>query len=124
MSWYDAGPLSGIPARGARVIALGDERIALFRTGDGQVFALRDSCPHQGGPLSQGIVHGHRVTCPLHDWVIELGSGEAVAPDRGCTRVFEVRVEAERILVNIPEASRDAPEAATRDASSEAVKCA
>ncbi len=124
MSWYDAGPVSGIPARGARVVVLGDERIALFRTGDDQVFALRDACPHQGGPLSQGIVHGHRVTCPLHDWVIELGSGEAVAPDKGCTRVFEVRVEAERILVRIPGTTGLAVEAAVRGASTAAVKCA
>jgi nitrite reductase (NADH) small subunit len=103
VSWYDAGPVDGIPPRGARVVVLGDERIAVFRAGDDRLFALRDRCPHRGGPLSQGIVHGHRVTCPLHDWVIELASGEAVAPDKGCTAVFEVRVEAGRVLVDVPE---------------------
>jgi nitrite reductase (NADH) small subunit len=118
MSWFDVGPIAAIPPRGARVFVLGDENVAVFRTGDDQVFALRDRCPHRGGPLSQGIVHGHRVTCPLHDWVIELGSGEAVAPDRGCTAVFETRVEAGRVNVNVPDA------AVFATASRAAVECA
>ena len=100
MSWLDAGPLAAIPPRGARVIEAGGERIALFRTGDDRVFALRDRCPHRGGPLSQGIVHGARVTCPLHDWVIDLASGAATGADVGCTPVFRVRVEAGRVLVD------------------------
>ena len=61
--------------------------IAVFRTEDDEVFALDDRCPHKGGPLSQGIVHNKRVTCPLHNFVIELASGEAVAPDEGCAHV-------------------------------------
>ena len=101
MSWLDVGPLVAIPPRGARVIEAGGERIALFRTGDDRVFALRDHCPHRGGPLSQGIVHGARVTCPLHDWVIDLASGEATGADVGCTPVFAVRVEAGRVLVGV-----------------------
>ncbi len=67
--------------------------VALFRTRDDQVFALRDSCPHRGGPLSQGIVHGTTVTCPLHNWKIDLASGEAQGPDEGCTNSFPVKVE-------------------------------
>ena len=63
-----------------------------FRTADDQVFALRDRCPHKGGPLSQGIVHGHRITCPLHNWVLELESGQAVAPDVGCATHYPVRL--------------------------------
>ncbi len=106
MSWIDIGPLAGLPARGARVIELAGERIAIFRTGEDRVFALRDRCPHRGGPLSQGIVHAQRVTCPLHDWVIDLASGEATGADRGCTRTYEVRVEAERVLVAVPEAEK------------------
>jgi len=66
--------------------------VAVFRTGDGRVFALLDRCPHKAGPLSQGIVHGHAVACPLHNWVIELESGNAVAPDAGCAHHYEVRV--------------------------------
>jgi nitrite reductase (NADH) small subunit len=67
--------------------------IAVFRAADDEVFALDDRCPHKGGPLSQGIVHNKRVTCPLHNFVIELRSGTAVAPDEGCTRVHPTKVE-------------------------------
>jgi nitrite reductase (NADH) small subunit len=58
-----------------------------------EVFALKDSCPHKGGPLSQGIVHGNTVTCPLHNWKIDLDSGEALAPDKGCSHRFPVKIE-------------------------------
>ena len=101
MSWVDVGPLAGLPARGARVVTVHGESIAVFRTGEGRVFALRDRCPHRGGPLSQGIVHGERVTCPLHDWVIDLATGQATGADRGCTQTFEVRVEADRVLIAV-----------------------
>lgn len=89
-------PLTEIPVLGARVVARPghpDGDIAVFRTADDRVFAVLDRCPHKGGPLSQGIVYGHRVACPLHGWSIELGNGEAVAPDIGCTRGFGVVVE-------------------------------
>lgn len=102
MSWVDAGPVDAIPPRGARVLRIGAEDVALFRTGDGRVFALRDRCPHRGGPLSQGIVHGGRVTCPLHDWVVDLETGRAAAPDEGCAATFAVRLVARRVLVNLP----------------------
>ncbi|MEN8175332.1 MAG: nitrite reductase small subunit NirD [Pseudomonadota bacterium] len=78
---------------GARVLKTDTMDIAVFRTADDQVFALRDACPHQGGPLSQGIVHGGTVTCPLHNWKIDLASGEAQGPDEGCTNSYPVKVE-------------------------------
>ncbi|SCZ58099.1 nitrite reductase small subunit NirD [Thiohalomonas denitrificans] len=90
--WIDVGPLENIPPRGARVVTTDQGDIAVFRTGDDQVFALHDTCPHEGGPLSQGMVYGNRVTCPLHNWSIELATGEAVSPDEGCARRYEVRV--------------------------------
>lgn len=99
--WLDAGPLHGIPARGARVLETVSGTIALFRTSDDRVFALRDRCPHRGGPLSQGIVHGACVTCPLHDWVIELPTGTARAPDEGSVEMFAVRIENGRVLVEV-----------------------
>jgi nitrite reductase (NADH) small subunit len=101
VSWIDAGPLESIPPRGARVLRVDDRDIAVFRTGDGRVFALRDKCPHRGGPLSQGIVHGACVTCPLHDWVIDLASGAARGPDEGATAVYDVRVEHGRVLIGV-----------------------
>jgi nitrite reductase [NAD(P)H] small subunit len=102
VSWIDVGPLDGLPRRGARVVRVRGVDIAVFRTGEGRVFALRDQCPHRGGPLSQGIVHGERVTCPLHEWVIDLRSGSAVGADTGCTPVFATRVALGRVAIDVP----------------------
>jgi nitrite reductase (NADH) small subunit len=95
----DVGAIDDIPPLGARVVAGPEGNIAIFRTRDDRVFALDDRCPHKGGPLSQGIVYGARVTCPLHNWTIELENGEAVAPDKGCVRTIPVRVEGRRIFL-------------------------
>ena len=91
--WIEIGTVDDIPPLGARVVRTPGGDIAVFRTADDAIFALRDQCPHKGGPLSQGIVHGNRVACPLHDWKIHLDSGEAVAPDEGCAARFAVKVE-------------------------------
>ncbi len=88
--------LSDLPVPGARVVARPghpDGDVALFRTTTDRVFAVLDRCPHKGGPLSQGIVFGERVACPLHNWTIDLVTGEAAAPDVGCTQGFRVRVD-------------------------------
>ena len=103
MNWTDVGAVSAIPQRGARTVTRpGKPDIAVFRTADDRIFALLDKCPHKGGPLSQGIVHGHSVACPLHNWTIALASGEAQAPDKGCTPAIAVKVEGDRILIAIP----------------------
>jgi nitrite reductase (NADH) small subunit len=97
--WITVGTLAEIPRRGARVVRIDDRAIALFRASDDKVFALLDRCPHRGGPLSQGIVHGHCVTCPLHDWVIDLASGAATGPDEGETGTYPVRVADGQVLI-------------------------
>jgi nitrite reductase (NADH) small subunit len=99
--WQAVGCLDDIPRQGARVVATAAGDVAVFRTLDDAVFALKDRCPHKGGRLSQGIVHGHAVTCPLHNWVIELASGEAAAPDKGCVRRVPARVEDGRVLLDL-----------------------
>jgi len=91
--WIEVGMLDDIPKLGSRVVETEGGDIAVFRAADDSVFALRDRCPHKNGPLSQGIVHGHTVTCPLHNWKIDLASGEAQAPDEGCTGKYDVTVE-------------------------------
>ena len=99
-NWLDVGAVADIPLRGARVIAAPNGDIAVFKAADGTLFALRDRCPHKGGPLSQGIVHGHAVTCPLHNWVISLENGEAQGADRGCTPKIPVKIENGRVLLS------------------------
>ena len=91
--WIEIGALKDIPRLGSRVVRTASGNIAVFRTESDEVFALDDRCPHKGGPLSQGIVHNKRVTCPLHNFVIELKTGTAVAPDEGCTRTHPAKVE-------------------------------
>lgn len=98
-AWIDIGSLNDIPQRGSRVIRTPDGCIAVFRTADDDVFALEDACPHGRGPLSQGIVHGRSVTCPLHNWVISLETGEAEGADEGCTPTVQVRVEGGRLFL-------------------------
>jgi nitrite reductase (NADH) small subunit len=100
--WIDACALDDIPRLGARRLRnAGGAEIAIFRAADDAIFALLDACPHKGGPLSQGIVFGHFVTCPLHNWSIDLASGEALAPDAGCAARFDVMVENGRVFVAI-----------------------
>lgn len=102
--WIEVARVDDIPRQGARVVRTAAGDIAVFRTVDDEVFALLDRCPHKGGPLSQGIVHGKKVACPLHDWKIALDTGLAVAPDEGCAARFPVRVEAGRVsLMLAPE---------------------
>jgi len=99
--WIDVGALNDVPRRGARRVATPRGDIAVFRTGDNEVFALLDKCPHKGGPLSQGIIHGRSVTCPLHAWNIDLATGEPTGADagKGCAPTVTVRVEGGRILL-------------------------
>lgn len=100
-SWIEIGHLNDIPRQGARCVKNGETTIAVFRTVDDRVFALEDKCPHKNGPLSQGIVHDGCVTCPLHNWVISLETGEAQGADEGRTASFPVRVEEGRILLSL-----------------------
>lgn len=99
MNWLEICALDDINPLGSRVVAYSKGDIAIFRTADDQVFALDDRCPHKNGPLSQGIVYGHQVACPLHNWQIDLASGEALAPDVGCAHRHEAKVEHGRVFL-------------------------
>jgi nitrite reductase (NADH) small subunit len=95
-------PLTEIPRLGARVVKTATHgNIAVFRNADDEVFAVEDKCPHKGGPLSQGIVYGKRVACPLHNWNIELGDGCAVAPDQGCAKTFAVEIKDGTVYLDV-----------------------
>jgi nitrite reductase (NADH) small subunit len=102
MDWLDIGSVSDIPLRGARVVKTPRGCLAVFRVTDDAVFALDNRCPHKGGPLAEGIVHGRSVTCPLHNWVISLETGEAQGADEGRVRRHPLRVEAGRLLLGRP----------------------
>lgn len=100
-NWTDIGALDDVPVSGARVAHTPAGRLAVFRTIDDKIFVMDDKCPHRGGPLSQGMVYGHKVSCAMHGLNIDLATGEAIAPDDGCVRRFPVKVEAGRILLDL-----------------------
>ena len=91
--WIELGDISAVPRRGARCVNTPGGKIAVFRTAEDQIFAIENRCPHKGGPLSEGIVHGASVTCPLHNWVFDLATGEAQGADEGSVRTYPVKVE-------------------------------
>lgn len=99
MSWIDICALDDVPLRGARRIKTAAGCVAVFRTGDEELFAASDTCPHRGGPLSEGIVHGQSVTCPLHNWVFDLNTGQAQG-EAGRIATYRLRVEAGRVLID------------------------
>ncbi len=103
MSWFDIGAIDDIPQRGARCVKTPHGKIGVFRTHDDRIFAIEDHCPHRGGPLSQGIVHGAAVTCPLHNWVISLETGKALGADEGSAKTIRVKVEDGRISIALGE---------------------
>ena len=93
-AWKSICKVEDIPVLGARRIERAHgAAVAIFRNAEDKVFALLDRCPHKGGPLSQGIVFGESVACPLHNWTIGLADGCARSPDEGCTPRFMVKVE-------------------------------
>ncbi len=98
--WLDIGPTTQIAPGNARTLPVrGGEEIAVFHTMRGEFFALVNACPHKQGPLSQGIVHGDVVTCPLHNWNISLRSGEALGDDKGCVPTIPLKVDAGRLYL-------------------------
>ncbi len=104
--WKPICRLEDLPIMGARrVTRPHGAPVAVFRTSDDAVFALLDRCPHKGGPLSQGIVFGHAVACPLHNWAIGLEDGCARAPDQGCVQSFAVKVQAGEVSLDAFELS-------------------
>ncbi len=101
MNWIDIGHIDDVPLRGARLVKTPVGCIAVFRTAEAEVFAVSDTCPHKGGPLSDGIVHGRKVTCPLHNWVFSLETGQAQGADEGSIATYPLRLEDDgRILLD------------------------
>ena len=99
--WTRVCPLEEIPRLGSRVVQIGKGDVAVFRNGADEVFALRDQCPHKGGPLSRGSVSAGRAAGPLHGTPTHPDPGEAAAPDTGCTHKYRVRVDKGDVYLNL-----------------------
>ena len=112
--WKMICTVDEIPVLSARRVArTNGAEVAVFRNAEDKVFALLDRCPHKGGPLSQGIVFGESVACPLHNWTIGLADGCAKAPDEGCTPRFRVKVENGQVSLDLDELHSIALDATT-----------
>ena len=102
--WIEIGTIAAIPRRGARCVNTPAGRIAVFRTQEDQVFAIENRCPHKQGPLSEGIVHGASVTCPLHNWVFDLATGKALGADEGQVKTYPIDLIDGRIFIALENA--------------------
>ena len=104
IKWVDVGLALDVALQGARRVETTIGPIAVFRTVSEDYFAVFDKCPHKGGPLSEGIVHGKAIACPLHNWSISLESGQALGADagKGCTPTVPLKLEDGRILLGLP----------------------
>ncbi|MDH0495124.1 nitrite reductase small subunit NirD [Comamonas aquatica] len=123
-TWQAICAVDDIPVLGARRVARPQGLdVALFRNADNEVFALLDRCPHKGGPLSQGIVFGRSVACPMHNWTIGLCDGQATAPDEGCTPGFAVQVQDGTVYLDATELATKATDLA-RPIAGPARRCA
>lgn len=100
MSWIDIGHIDDVPLRGARIVKTPVGCVAVFRTDVAEVYAASNTCPHKAGPLSEGIVHGKSVTCPLHNWVFDLETGEAQGADDGRIATYPIRLEDGRLMLD------------------------
>ena len=99
--WIKITQTENIPLMGSRVIQYGEPEIAVFKTKDGSIFAINNQCPHKQGKLSEGLVHEHVVTCPMHNWDIDLKNGTALGNDNGCTNTYESKVEDNIFYINL-----------------------
>ncbi len=101
MNWYDVCKLNEVPEMGARTVRADGVEIGLFRLSSGQVLAVENRCPHQEGPLTEGIVSGEIVICPLHSWKIGLKDGKVLPPDSGCVKTYSVKVRNEKVWIEL-----------------------
>lgn len=87
------GKIGEFDTKGARILRAGDTELAVFRLSDGTIRAVENRCPHKGGKLSEGMVCGSAVHCPLHDWRIDLHTGQVHEPDEGCVPTYSTEVD-------------------------------
>ncbi len=101
VNWIEIGTIGDITPLGSRTVHMGGLKIAVFRTSNDEVYALENKCAHKQGPLSEGIVHGCRVTCPLHNWVFDMQTGKATGADEGTVKTFPVKVTDGTIFISV-----------------------
>lgn len=100
-NWIKITEVENVPSMGSRTVLINNTEIALFKTKEGSIFAINNTCPHKQGKLADGLVHGNNVTCPLHNWDIDLRNGKALGDDHGCTNIYESKIENNFFFINL-----------------------
>ena len=108
--WIRVTAVENLPLREGRAVQLGDREVALFNLGN-RVLATNNRCPHQGGPLCDGIVTGDSVVCPLHAWKTNLATGKVERPATAtdhCVETYPTRIEDGVVVIGLPVAVTEA----------------
>jgi len=100
-NWIKVTEIENIPSMGSRKVLIDEHEIAIFKTRDGSIFAIENECPHKHGKLSEGLVHGHKVTCPLHNWNIDLENGDAIGEEVTCAITYDTMVEKDILFIKV-----------------------
>lgn len=95
--------MDDLPDGMGKAFIINGQKIALFKLSSGKIHAIENRCPHKGGELSQGIVSGDFVYCPLHDWNVCTRDGMVQSPDTGCVKTFKTEVNSEDIFIFLDE---------------------
>jgi nitrite reductase (NADH) small subunit len=109
--WIRVTRCESVPLREGRALTLAGREIAIFNLGD-RFVATDNRCPHQGGPLCDGIVSGDTVVCPLHAWKVRLDSGvvERPASQAACVTTYPTRVSDGVVWLGLPSTAAITPQ--------------
>src|SRR5712692_11794220 len=112
-TWVAVAQVTELSPESARVVLAAGRELALIRTLEG-FLALDNACPHTGGPLGEGLVQGHTVTCPLHGWQFDCKTGTCLTAEKQPPqRRYAVKLERGQVWVDVPAVM---PPAATTEA--------
>jgi nitrite reductase/ring-hydroxylating ferredoxin subunit len=100
--WVRVAGTADVPPGQGREVMADDQVVALFRVDADHYYALDGICPHAGGPLGEGELHGSIVTCPWHGWQFDVSTGTHCLNRNLTHRSYAVKVEGDDILVELP----------------------
>ena len=100
-TWHRICRVEDIPRMGGRTVRVDQMEVAIFRLSDNRIRAVDNRCPHQQGPLADGMVSGETIICPMHARKISLESGEMLPPDSGCVKTWPTKVEDGQVLLDL-----------------------
>ena len=89
-----------LPEGKGRMVEVGGECLALFRSG-AEVVALDNECPHRGGALAEGDMQGGAIRCPLHGWPFDIRTGRCLEEPGARVRMFPVEVRGGEVWVEV-----------------------